>query len=202
MIKGLNEKKGGLSMEIVCVLGSPRKNGNSATISKRFCEKAEKMGANTQYYYLNELDFKGCQGCMSCKTKTDYCVVEDELKGVLEAIAKADILVLASPVYFGTVTGQAKCFVDRTFSFAKPDYRTNPNPSRLPAGKKAVFITTQGAPEGAFEEIHTNYKNYFKRYGFEESFHIRGCSVRELGDAEARDDLMELADKTAEEIMK
>ena len=189
-------------MEIVCILGSPRKEGNSATLARRFCEKAEGMGAETQYYYLNELDFKGCQGCLSCKTETDHCIVEDDLKDVLEAEKRADILVLASPVYFGTVTGQAKCYIDRTFSFAKPDFMTNPNPSRLSAGKKAVFITTQGAPEDAFEEIHESYRDYFKRYGFAESYHIRGCGVREIGDVEVRKDLMELADSTAERMMK
>lgn len=189
-------------MEIVCILGSPRKEGNSATLARRFCEKAEGMGAETQYYYLNELDFKGCQGCLSCKTETDHCVVEDDLKDVLEAVKRADILVLASPVYFGTVTGQAKCYIDRTFSFVKPDFMTNPHPSRLSAGKKAVFITTQGAPEDAFGEIHESYRDYFKRYGFAESYHIRGCSVREIGDAEAREDLMESADSTAERMMK
>ena len=189
-------------MEIVCLLGSPRKNGNSAAIAKRFCEKAEKLGASLQYYYLNEIDFKGCQGCLSCKTKTDYCVVKDDLKEILEAVLKTDVLVLASPVYFGNVTGQTKCFIDRTFSFAKPDYRTNPNPSRLAAGKKAIFITTQGAPEEAFGDLHDSFKNYFKRYGFDETSHIRACGVREIGDAEARDDIMELAEKTAEGIMK
>lgn len=189
-------------MEIVCLMGSPRKNGNSATIAKRFCAKAEELGARIQYYSLNELDYKGCQGCLSCKTKTDYCVVKDDLKEVLEAVFKKDILVLASPVYFGNVTGQTKCFIDRTFSFAKPDYRTNPNPSRLSTGKKVVFITTQGAPEEAFEDLHDKFGNYFKRYGFDESFHIRACSVREIGDAEAREDIMGLTEKYAEGIMK
>jgi multimeric flavodoxin WrbA len=193
--------KGVAEMEIVCILGSPRKNGNSATIAKRFCEKAETLGAKTQYFYLNELDFKGCQGCQTCKTKMDYCVVEDDLKEVLDAVRKTDILVLATPVYIGNISGQTKCFIDRTFSFSKPDFRTNPNSSRLPPGKKAVFITAQGATEEMFKEIHETFKNYFKRTGFEESYHIRGYGVRALGDAEAHAELMDLAEKTAEEIM-
>jgi multimeric flavodoxin WrbA len=128
--------------------------------------------------------------------------VEDDLKEVLDAVRKTDIFVLATPVYVGNVSGQTKCFVDRTFSFSKPDFRTNPNPSRLPAGKKAVFITTQGATEEMFKEIHETYKGYFKRTGFESSHHIRGCGVRALGEAEARKDLMGLAEKTAEEMLK
>lgn len=188
-------------MNIVCVLGSPRPHGNSTAIAKRFCEKAENLGAEVRYYSLNELNYRGCQGCMACKTTSEQCVLEDDLREVLNAVRGADILIMATPVYFGAVSGQVKCFQDRTFSFMAPDFRTNPDPSRLPRGKKAVFITAQGAPEEMFEEIHTNYKNYFKRYGFEESYHIRGCGIRELGDVHARQDLMEQAEKTAERLV-
>ena len=188
-------------MEIVCVLGSPRPEGNSTTIAKRFCDRAEKMGAKVRVFPLNELNYRGCQGCFTCKTESDRCVLEDDLTQVLDAIMETDILVMATPVYFGAISGQLKCLQDRTFSFMVPDFRTNPNPSRLSPGKKVVFITSQGAPEDMFEDIHTKYKNYFERYGFEETHSIRGCDMREVGDAGAREDIMELADKTAEKIM-
>ena len=188
-------------MEIVCVLGSPRSKGNSTAVAKRFCEKAEDLGANVRYFSLNELSYSGCQGCFTCKTNSDRCVLKDDLTEVLDAIMETDIMVMATPVYFGSVSGQLKCLVDRTFSFMVPDFRTNPNPSRLPPGKKVVFITSQGAPEEMFRDLHTRYKDYFKRYGFQESHHIRGCQTRELGDIEARPDLMELAEKTAEKLL-
>ncbi len=188
-------------MNIVCALGSPRPKGNSTTIAKRFCDRAEKLGAKIRYFYLNELEYKGCQGCFGCKTKSDRCVLDDDLTQVLDAIMETDVLVMATAVYFAAVTGQLKCLIDRTFSFMVPDFRTNPKPSRLPPGKKAVFISAQGAPEDMFPELHTQYANYFKRYGFEESHFIRGCNIRELGDVQARDDLMELAERTAEKIM-
>ena len=68
--------------------------------------------------------------------------MEDELTEVLEAIKKADTLVLASPVYFGDISGRLKCFFDRTYSYFNPDFS-----SRLPSGKKAVFILVQAEPE-------------------------------------------------------
>ncbi|MGD9505996.1 MAG: flavodoxin family protein [Syntrophobacteraceae bacterium] len=55
-------------MKIICLLGSPRKNGNSAAIAERFCETAKKSGAEVQTFALNELNFRGCQACMACKT--------------------------------------------------------------------------------------------------------------------------------------
>lgn len=188
-------------MEIVCVLGSPRPKGNSTTIAKRFCERAEKLGAAVHYYPLNELSYRGCQGCMSCKGKSERCVLKDDLTEILDGIMEKDMLVLATPVYFGSVSGQVKCLIDRTFSFMVPDFRTNPNPSRLPSGKKAVFISAQGAPEDMFRDIQEHYENYFKRYGFEESHFIRGGNIRELGDAEGREDLLESAERKAEELI-
>lgn len=190
-------------MEVICIMGSPRINGNSATIAKRFCNRAEQKGAKVQYFYLNEINFRGCQACMACKTKLDRCVLEDGLSTVLEAVHRADILVFASPVYAGGVSGQFKCFLDRTYSFLKPDYITNPKPSRLPPGKKMVIILTQGSPsEERFNDIHPKIETMFRRHGFIETRTIRGCGMRDQGIAETREDLMGEADKTAEEMFR
>lgn len=62
-------------MKIVCLLGSPRNDGNSATIAKRFCETAEKLGSQVQTFALNKLTYKGCQACKGCKTKSDRCIL-------------------------------------------------------------------------------------------------------------------------------
>jgi multimeric flavodoxin WrbA len=80
---------------------------------------------------------------MTCKTKLDRCVLKDDLSEVLDAVRETDILVMATPVYYGEVSSQLKGFIDRTFSFLVPDYTTNPNPSRLQSNKKLVFIQTQ-----------------------------------------------------------
>jgi multimeric flavodoxin WrbA len=93
-------------MKIVCVLGSPRETGNSSAVANRFCDTAEKFGAQVKTFVLNQLAYRGCQGCMACKTKLDKCILEDDLTEVLDTIRKTDVLVLASPVYFWDVSGQ------------------------------------------------------------------------------------------------
>ena len=124
-------------MKVVCLLGSPREKGNSATIANRFCKTAERLGAEVITAVLNKLDFRGCQGCMACKTKLDRCVLEDDLTDVLEAIRETDVLVLASPVYFWDVSSQLKAFIDRTFSYLVPDFITNPEEIPSFTGEKA-----------------------------------------------------------------
>ena len=73
-------------MKIVTLLGSPRPKGNSTAIAKHFCETAEKLGAEIETFSLNKLKFRGCQACMTCKTKLEKCVLKDDLSLVLEAV--------------------------------------------------------------------------------------------------------------------
>ncbi len=165
-------------MKIVCLLGSPRTGGNSSILASRFLATAAGLGAETRAFELNRLNYRGCQGCYACKTTLDSCIVQDDLTAVLEAVHAADVVVLATPVYYGDISGQLKCFIDRTFSYLVPDYVTNPNPSRLPPGKKLVFIITQGNPDRKlFEDIYPRYDKFLKWYGFAESHLIRACGI-------------------------
>jgi multimeric flavodoxin WrbA len=138
---------------------------------------------------------------MACKTKLDRCVLEDDLTEVLEAVRETDVLVLASPVYFGDLSSQLKGFIDRSYSYLASDYLTNPKPYRLSEGKKLVFILTQGnSDQEMFADIFKRYDFFFKWYGFAESRLIRACGVREAGEVAAREDVMKLAETTAEKI--
>ena len=188
--------------KIVCVLGSPHKKGNSATIAGRFCESAEKLGAEIKTFTLNKLTYKGCQGCMSCKTKSEKCIIKDDLTEVLDAIFDADVLLMASPVYFGEVSSQMKGFIDRPFSYLMPDYMTNPTPSRLSPGKKMVFIQTQAQPEETmFADIFPRYDFFFQWYGFKDNHLIRACGVRDAGDIESREDVMKAVEETIKKLV-
>ena len=188
-------------MKIVCLLGSPRPHGNSAAMAGRFCDSALRLGGRVRTFRLNELRYRGCQGCMACKTRLERCALQDDLTQVLEAVREADLLVAASPVYFGGVSSQMKAFIDRTFSFFVPDYWTNPRRSRLEAGKKLVFMLSQQNPnEKMFADIFSRYEIYFAFMGFDRRLCIRACGVSEPGAVSSRNDVMALADEAAEEM--
>lgn len=188
-------------MKIVSVLGSPRENANSSMIANRFCATAQKYGAETKDFVLNDLEYRGCQGCMACKTKLDRCALEDDLTEVLEAVRETDVLVLASPVYYWDVSGQLKCFLDRTFSYLVPDFITSPVKSRLIPGKKLVMILTQNNPdEQSFTNIFPKFDYFFRSYGFSDTRLIRACGVGAPGEAGSREDVMTLAVSTAEQL--
>ncbi len=189
-------------MNIVCVYGSPRLKGNSATIANRFLDSASELGANIQKFVLNKLDYHGCQGCMSCKGKTENCILKDDMTQVLEAVRKTDILVIATPIYCYDIPGPLKTFVDRAWCFLKPDYTTNPIQSRLETGKKLVFIQAQGANDkNEYKGVYEKYESIFKLYGFEDIRTILACGVNGLGEVKRLEDVMELAGTTARELM-
>jgi multimeric flavodoxin WrbA len=188
-------------MKIVTLLGSPRTSGISTTIANRLTTTAAGLGAETKTFELNRLTYRGCQGCYACKTTLDHCVLDDDLAEVLQAAAAADALVLATPVYYGDVTGQLKCFIDRTFSWLKPDYVGNPQPSRLTPGKTLVFVMSQGNPDdNLFADVYPRYSKFFAWLGFTESRLVRACGRGPATVDAAPEAALKIAEETAREI--
>ena len=77
-------------MKVTCVLGSPRVKGNSAFLTEVIAEIAREKGAEVETFVLNKLNFKGCQACMSCKGKSEKCVVKDDMGQVLDSVLESD----------------------------------------------------------------------------------------------------------------
>lgn len=104
-------------MKIIGVNGSPRKNNNTAILLRNALEGAAAKGAETEMINLYDLNFKGCVSCFTCKRKggKSYgkCAYRDDLSEVLEKILDADALVLGSPIYFESVTGEMRSFLER-----------------------------------------------------------------------------------------
>ena len=165
-------------MKVTAILGSPRKTGASNRITQQFIETAKNLGSDVTTHYLNGMKYRGCQGCGACKSKAEQCVQKDDLTEVLTDVMKADVAVFATPVYYSDVTGQFKSFFDRTWSFVKPDYLTNPKPSRLDPGKKAVLVVSQGDVAGKHQDVIERYFSFLTLYGYE--VHIiraTGCGM-------------------------
>jgi multimeric flavodoxin WrbA len=184
-------------MKIVAIFGSPRPKSNSTALAKKIAERAAAQGAEVQEFSLNKLKFKGCQACETCKTKLDHCVLSDDLTPVLEAVKAADAVILASPNYFGEVSGQFKSFFDRTYSFLNPDFS-----SRLEAGKKSVFVFAQGQSSvGLYADVFPRYEMWLKRYGFVENFLLRMNGPRDAGSVAERPDLVSQAEDIANKLL-
>jgi len=141
-------------MLTVAVNGSPRKKWNTATLLEKALEGAASQGAETELFHLYDLDYKGCVSCFACKTKggKSYgrCAVKDGLTPLLEEIEKAGVVILGSPLYFGTATGQMRSFMERLF-YPYLAY-TDPPESLFSRKVRTAFIFTMNASPEALKE--------------------------------------------------
>ena len=106
-------------IKVIAVNGSPRKKWNTATLLERALEGAASKGAEIELVHLYDLKFKGCVSCFSCKMidgpSYGKCVVKDDLTPLLKTIPDVHALILGSPIYYGTVTGEMRSFMERLF---------------------------------------------------------------------------------------
>jgi len=100
-------------MNVLAILGSPRKKGNSHTLTETVISGIEeKKNCEVEYVYLHGLKISPCMGCGGCE-KTGECVIKDDLTELYEKVDQADVLFLVTPVYFYGPSAQIKTFMDR-----------------------------------------------------------------------------------------
>ena len=99
--------------KVLIISSSPRKHGNSDILCDRFAEGAAESGNTVEKVFLGDKNIGFCRGCGVCNT-THKCVQKDDMAEILEKMVDADVIVLATPVYFYSVDGQMKTFIDRT----------------------------------------------------------------------------------------
>ncbi|MBK5275938.1 MAG: flavodoxin family protein [Desulfuromonadales bacterium] len=137
-------------MKVIGINGSPRKSWNTETLLTKALEGAAAQGAETELVYLYDLDFKGCISCFACKLidgpHNGICAVHDDLSPLLKKIEEeADVIILGSPVYFGSMTGEARSFIERLL-FAPLVY-SHPPRSVFPRKIRTGLIHTMNVTE-------------------------------------------------------
>lgn len=187
-------------MKTVCLLGSPRRGCNSDTLADRFLGRAIEHGAPVEKVALSALSYQGCTNLFRCKRDLDHCGQKDDLTPVLDAVSQAQVLVLASPVYFTSITGQLKLALDRFFSFFVPDYPTAEVKSRLTSGRHLVFLQSQGEPEERYADLMDSFSASFKGLGYDHHHLVRAWGVREPGDVNPQSDVLKDCDAVAERV--
>lgn len=138
-------------MKITAILGSPRANGNTDTIATRVLAGAADAGWETQTFALRQLSIRPCIGCGQCWSKDRPCVFEDDMGRLYDALAQADALLLATPVYWYAPTALMKAFMDRLVPFNRPQGRP------LIRGKQAIGVIAyeEEGPEAAEPLVRT-----------------------------------------------
>lgn len=102
-----------MSKKVLILSGSPRKQGNSDLLCEEFLRGAKEAGQQVEKIFLGEQTIGYCSGCGACYT-THTCVQNDDMADLLAKMVAADVIVMATPVYFYTMDAQLKTLIDRT----------------------------------------------------------------------------------------
>ena len=133
-----------MTCKILVLSGSPIKDGNTTALVSWFAEGARSKGAEVEIVQTAFLKYKsfGCTSCRTCQKIEKYeCAINDEAKPVLAKMAKVDVIVMATPLYFYGPSAQLKLIFDRMFSLFKWDNKTDTMKTPL-KGKTFVLIAS------------------------------------------------------------
>ncbi len=151
-------------MKAIAINGSPRRNRNTATLLQKSLDGAKSIGAETELVHLYSLQFKGCASCFACKLKNSkfvgHCAMKDDLTEYLEKILNCDVLLLGSPVYYGNLTGEMICLLERLL-FSNASYSAD-NRSIFKGKIASGFVGTMNAQEETVKQY--NYEAVFQQY--------------------------------------
>jgi len=131
-------------MKFLGILGSPRRGGNSETLLKAFLEGAAGAGAEVEEIFLREKKISPCMEIYHC-FKDGTCPIKDDMLGFYDKLLAADVVALASPIFFYNVSAQAKAMIDRTQALWARRYVLKKD---FPGGNRQGVLLAVGATKG------------------------------------------------------
>ena len=172
-------------MRILVLNGSPRPKGNTKGMVEAFREGAVTAGNRVDVVDVCRLKIGGCRACEYCHTKGHgSCIQKDDMQEVYALLKEAEMLVIASPIYYHGISGQLKCVIDRFYAAAYP--------TKPPHLKKVAMILSSGDAnmyDGAMFSYQGDFLNYlgledmgvFTAHGEENSSAAKLNELKEFG---------------------
>jgi multimeric flavodoxin WrbA len=145
-----------MSQKIVILNGSPRKRGNTSRLTKSFADGAGSAGHEVTEFFLYGMNIHGCLGCFGGHSSRECpCVQKDDMAAIYPKVKEADVVVLASPLYYWNISGQLKLAMDRLFALEEGEEQ------KLRGNGKACILLM--AAEGDdFEDALTYFNHLMK----------------------------------------
>lgn len=156
-------------VRVLGIFGSPRKDGNTERLLEEALKGAEQAGAMVDRLRLADLNISPCRECHGCDL-TGQCIIQDDMLNVFPKLLEADILILASPIFFYGITAWAKALVDRSQSLWVKKYLLKELSLSKEGRKRKGFFISVGATQGQrlfegsiltvkyfFDAIHADY---------------------------------------------
>jgi multimeric flavodoxin WrbA len=174
---------------VLILKGSPREKGNSAALADRVAAGAREAGAEVRSISLHSLDIRPCDACDLCREKGAGCVIDDDMQSLYPQLLAADAILIASPIYYFTISAQTKLCIDRWYALESPQ---TGNALR---GKQFGIVLTYGDTDlytsGGINAIHT-FESIFRYIKAEIVGMVYG-TASDPGDVEKQPALLEQA---------
>jgi multimeric flavodoxin WrbA len=157
---------------VVGICGSPRKTGNTEFLLNEALSVAKERGFETERHLVSEISVDFCNDCGDC-SKGKSCPKEDDMTEVLSSMQRADGIIIATPVYFGSVTAQLKAIFDRTIPLRRQGFRLK--------DKVGCAISVGGARNGGQEKALETVHAWMHIHGMivvGDDAHFGGIAVR------------------------
>ena len=160
---------------IVILVGSMRKNGNTACLAQSFAEGAAENN-NVEIVSVADYNVNPCTGCNSCFTREENrCFQDDDMVQIYEKLRNADIVVIASPVYFYGISAQLKAVIDRLHTPMRNKFRIK---------ELGLFLVGAAELPNLFDPIIKQYQMVLDFFGLESIGTVLVRGVRDIGDIE------------------
>ena len=164
-----------MSKKIIVLNGSPRPKGNTSALVAEFVRGAEEVGCEVKIFQLDKMNIHGCKGCFGGgKNPESPCVQKDDMDKIYPVYREADIVVLATPLYYWNFSGQLRTAFDRLFAVAECDENY-----RNPIKKSVLLMAAEGY---GFDDALNYYQNLMKHLGWTEIGHVLAGGVMKVGD--------------------
>jgi multimeric flavodoxin WrbA len=135
------------ALKVLGIFGSPRRGGNTEILLEEALKGAEKEGAEVERLHLTDFTITPCKECHGCD-ETGQCVIPDDMQKIYPKLLEADLIILASPIFFYGITAWAKALIDRCQAFWARKYLVK-EPSLGKEGKKRKgFFISVAATKG------------------------------------------------------
>lgn len=171
-----------MSKRVLVLLGSPRKNGNTALMADAFKNGAEENGHEVNVIDTTRMNLDGCRHCNTCWQKGRACSCEDDFLSISTELEASDVLILAAPLYWGQFPSYIKAAVDKLYSYLMPWRAT------APAIREIGMITCGDMEdEHAFDQIVPWYRGVAEFFQWEDIGYIGIPQLVEAGDVNKTD---------------
>ena len=181
---------------VLILKGSPREKGNSSTLADQVAAGAKAGGAQVESFVLQNMNIQPCNACEACHEAGDgECILEDDMQILYPKLRNADAIVIASPIYWFTMSAQTKLCIDRWYALEGPQ-------GNALAGKQIGIVLTYGDSDqftsGAINAMRA-FEDMF-RYVRADIVEMIHGSASNVGDVQKQPDLMMQAYKLGQKL--